>query len=663
MWIHLHDDPFRRRRALSFVARSSLGRSKMSGQFTLCPPDAAPILLAVHPERITVIESADPWVLASIWRAALSCAALQRGDEERSSQVAPASGAELPVAVEGLSWLLPIDPCEGVVSSGSIGAFLGIESLLLELAVRIGGWRCPACGEMVFRDSIGRVAELLAAAVEGNAVCVVPRGEDSPPLRQFADFFEATRVLIGERVVPLRECDGEETSLGDGAGVVVASRSIPMSSREATAWMVEQCARHPCQLDVGVVQAGAANWQRLGSIGSTARCLHCGSSSVPPTLRELRRGQGARESVTSTVSLLETSLDTLLAGSVSAGASLIQRVVAAGGVEGIDEAFLDRMGSLDDALLSLPITYPLKVLSPVEYVRLHLLRAWCAGATGLQIVVNQLAEEDVSDLISSEACHHYVPNSGGLLGLLRGEGGREPLAAERMAPLASFRRAKIENRDSKPLPELPAGTVVRVAVSDEQLRQPEQLAESVTMMLRAQGERIAVVRCSPEEIFRGSGEVGDVSGLFRFLAALGARLPARRLLGLSEAEILAGLKGEHDLPVALFGVSSSELRTLPLELLVQRLPRVGEVHTVLSWLVAAGGARITISEESRLHPPGLRVIYAISQELPLKKRCLVAIHLKRFLSFPQQRIVETIFSEQVAGPGERGRVVWFERVW
>lgn len=634
----------------------------MSGLLTLFPPDAPPVSLTAHLGRITVIESGDPWVLASIWRAAVSHAALQRGDGERSHLGEAASGAELRVIVEGFSWLLPIDLFEGFVSNGSVGSFLGIEPLLLELAVRIGGWQCPTCSALVYRDSIARLADNLSAVEEGNVVCVVPRSDDSPPFRQLAEFFEASRVVVSGRVVSLRDCDDDEVLAREGEGVVVASRSLPLSSSDATAWMVEQCACHPCRLDVGVVRPGVPSLQRVGSIGSTARCMECGAASAPPTLRELRRGSGSEQTVRR-VSLLNTPLDEVIAGSLSAGASFIQRVVAAGGVEGIDETFLERLIAAEDRLLSLPITFPLKKLSPAEYVRLNLLRAWCAGSTGCQIVVDQLSEEDLSDLISSSECHTFVSCIGGMVCLLRTEGGGELLVKERLTPLLPVAHETGATRSSDQLPEIPAGKITYVAVSTEEAREPEQLVESVVNTLRVQGQRIAVVSCSPEEVFRRTGEVGEVSGLYRLLAQLGARLPARRLLGLSQGDILAGLRGERDLPAALFGVSSSELRVLPLELLVQRLPRVGEAYAVLNWLVAAGAAKATISEESRGHPPGLRVIYAISQELPLKKRCLVAIHLKRFLSFPQQRIVETILSEQVAGPGGGGRVVWFEKGW
>lgn len=640
----------------------SLNESPMSGLFTLFPPDAPPVSLEAPLGGIAVFESADPWALAGIWRAAVSHAALQRGDGDGdgSRRGETASAAELRVVAEGLSWLLPINPFEGVLSSESVGAFLGIEPLLLELAVRIGGWQCTGCGAMIFRDSLARIGDRLAAAEGGNVVCVVPRGDDSPPLRQLADFFEASRVLVNERVVPLTDCDDDEVLTRDGEGVVVASRSLPLTPSDAAAWMVEQCARHPCRLDVGIVGAGSPRWQRLGSIGSTARCMECGTASVPPTLRELRRGRGTGEMV-SRVSLLDTPLDEVVERSLSAGGAFIQQIVSAGGVEGIDEAFLERLMAAESPLLRLPIRYPLKRLSPAEYVRLNLLRVWCAGVTGVEIVVDQLSGDDLSELISASECQTSVPRMGGMICLLRSEEGGETLVRERRPPLVLDRQEMGGKWSGDQLSDIPPGKITYIAISDEQARAPEQLVESVASTLRARGQRTAVVPCSSEEVFRRSGEVGAVSGLYRLLAELGARLPVRRLLGISEGEILAGLRGERELPEALFGVSSAELRVLPLELLVQRLPRVGDAHAVISWMIAAGGAKVTISEESRGHPPGLRVMYAISQELPLKKRCFVAICLKHFLSSPQQQIVETIFSEQIAGSGGGGRVVWCER--
>ena len=160
----------------------------MSGSFTLFPADAPPVSIAAHTGRISVVGSAEPWVLSSIWRAAVSHAALQRGYQDRSHASETVSGAHLRVMIEGLSWLLPINPFEPFVSDDSIGAFLGIESLILEIAVQIGGWRCPSCEGMVFRDSIPRMADILSTAGEGTVVCVVPRGKESPPLRQLAEF-------------------------------------------------------------------------------------------------------------------------------------------------------------------------------------------------------------------------------------------------------------------------------------------------------------------------------------------------------------------------------------------------------------------------------------------------------------------------------------------
>ena len=605
--------------------------------------------------------STDPWVLSSIWRAAVSHAALQRGYQDRSHASETVSGAHLRVMTEGLSWLLPINPFEPFVSADSIGSFLGIESLILEIAVQTGGWRCPSCEEMVFRDSIARMEEILSMAGEGTVVCVVPRGKESPPLRQLAEFFEAARVVVGEQIIPLTECDDDSVLARDGFGVVVASRGGALTTNEATDWLVEQCARHPCRLDVGVTRGGTGVWHRVGSIGSTARCMNCGASSEPPTLRELRKVLRAGGNAATNIALLDTSLDTVLAGSLIAAAEIVGRIIDSGAIGGVDSAFLERMISVEDPLFRSPVTFPLKRLSPTEFVRLAVLRAWCAGVTGVQVVVDQLSEDDVSNLVSSGPLQRIITSMGGMICLSREEGDREPPIRERVAPLPTVQEQTVATLASDLLPEIVAGTVVQVTVSDEQLRKPEQLVESVAAALRAERHRIAVVRCSPEEIFGRSGEVGEVSGLYRLLAELGARLPARRFLGLSELEILSGLRGERDLPATLFGVSSSEVRDLPLKQLIQRLPRVGEAHAVARWIVAAQGEKVTISEESRGHPPGLRVIYAISHELPLKKRCLAAIQLRPFLSVTQQRIVEAIFSEQVTGAGGGGRVVWFEK--
>ena len=621
-----------------------------------------PTTLSFAPEGISILASSDPWVLSSIWRTAQEGVLEQEG--KRDGITCPGSEAHFFTEIETKRWIVLIDPLE---RWGTIGEFFGIVPFLISLCGTIGEWSCPECGATVCRDSVGDVSEKLSKHDSGNVVCAVPREEGAPPLEELARFFEATRVVRNGRVF-LAEDDTEIRAGPIGQEwVVVSSRGLPLLHGEAESWLREQARLHPCRIDVGIVGRAGSLIQWIGVIGASARCQKCGAASSPPSFREIRRFINEKKG-TNSLTLLNRPLGEILAGTLRESARFLAELVAPDRVGEVDNVFLQTILTEAESVLDLPLSFSLKQLPPDMFIRLAVARLRCAQLTGVQIFINQLDKSEVLKLCECDTFASMANSIGGVVCLSRSDSD-SPLTiysadvcATKVRPQICSISCQEELSTMKELELLKPGALIRVAVYQSAILDPELLEKKVAAVLRRGEDRVNVVRWCGADILQEQGEVGHITGLYGLIAELASRIPEVRMLGLSVREIESAIRGIGEGPV-IFGFPSSQLRSIPLEQLIYRIPRVGYASRCIEWIVGSGGGAICLSEEVGEHPPGLRVIYRLIRNLPLKGRCVLIQDVGWLLSGREERIFEMILTDELAHERGRsgGRVVWVDR--
>jgi hypothetical protein len=212
------------------------------------------------------------------------------------------------------------------------------------------------------------------------------------------------------------------------------------------------------------------------------------------------------------------------------------------------------------------------------------------------------------------------------------------------------------------LDKLNPGDLIHLSVDQAALLDPDLLEATVAAIPRSPGDRVSLVRCSGAEILGEEGEVGHLTGLYGLIAEVAARVPEARIFGLSAREIESAIRGNGDAPL-LFGFPLSALRSISLEQLIYRIPRVGYASRGIEWIIDAGGGAISLSEQVNGHPPGLRVLYRLIRNLPLRGRCVLIHDVGWLLSAKEEAIVKLILTEELAQEQRRsgGRVVWVDR--
>ena len=617
-------------------------------------------------EQCVLLEGSDVWRISSIWEAFRQRARSQRGDYIGGRGAK--SRCHTPVSIEGFRWIVPLDILELVGSGRTVGHLFGLEQLLLELVTLMGSWSCTGCGGMVTRDTASQLAMKFAMAEKGIAVCVVPRAPNDPCLEQLSSFFGVTRVLIGDRLMRSddRRVMGKDGSVSEG--VVVASLSVPVDIHEGVHWLRDVRTRYPGHLDIGLVATEGTDFRRLGAYGESIRCLECGVMSLAPTLRELSQSvikdAQTRSSIQRNFFLGGQSLKELLAGKLRTVAQAILGIAQETGVEGIDLAFLERIVKLNRRIGETMLESQMSSLCPADVVDLAVARIECAGLSGLQVVVNELSRQDVREWWRRNEENDSAQSEVRLLFLTRTDEVRDCLVTE-CSIQDAFRNSEVIAPESQwGVPEgwttICAGSVVKIRVDAESHRDSGDLSKRVEVLVRAKGVRGAVITLSPREIAGQKGQVGEVSGVFRHLAELGARLPIARAQGISTRQISEGFQGYRTLP-PFFGLSTHELRRIPLEQLVLRVPRVGYAHELLRAIIAAGGGGVSLSEDVSTHPAGLRIIYGLCGEIPLKKRCLVVARVRWLLCKSQEDVLDAMLQEELLRAGSCPTVVWLDR--
>jgi hypothetical protein len=621
--------------------------------------------LPFSPEGISILKSSDPWVLSSIWRVAQERVLEQEG--KRKDSDAWASAAHPNVEIETERWMVLIDPLH---RGGTMGEFFGLDPLLVSLWGPIGGWSCPECGATVCRDSVADVSVKLSELEGGNVVCAIPREEGAPPLEELAKYFEATRIVRNERVFLLEDYT---ESRGDSIAqewVVVSSRGLPLLVGDAESWLREQARLHPCRIDVGIVRRGDSSIQWVGIIGSSARCQQCGAASSPPSFRETRRSIKQRKDSIG-LTLLNRPLGEILAGTLRESAQFIDQLLTTAQVGEVDTVFLQSVIAQTESVLDLPLTISLEQLPPDIFIRLALCRLRCAQVTGVQLFINQLDESEVVKLSECDTFASMANSIGGVVCLSRSQL-YSPLticSVDAGATNATTLRAEVSSigyHDALStigvLDILNPGDLIRLSVDQAALLDPDLLEATVAAVPRSSGDRVSLVRCSGAEILQEEGEVGHLTGLYGLIAEVAARVPEARILGLSAREIESAIRGNGDAPL-LFGFPLSALRSIPLEQLIYRIPRVGYASRGIEWIIGAGGGAISLSEQVNGHSPGLRVLYRLIRNLPLRGRCVLIHDVGWLLSEKEEAIVKLILTEELAQERRRsgGRVVWVDR--
>ncbi len=625
------------------------------------------ILRLVSPsEPCALLESSDIWQISSIWEAFRQRAHSQQGDciGDRGAK----SRCHTPVTLEGFPWIVPINILDLVGSGRTVGHLFGLEQLLLEIVTLLGSWACTGCGAMVTRDTASQLAMKLASVEKGIAVCVVPRAPDDPCLEQLSSFFGVTRVLVGDRLI---RSDDRGVVKKDGSGsegVVVASLSVPVDIREGVQWLRDIRTRYPGRLDIGIVTTEGTGFQRLGAYGESIRCLRCGDISLSPTLRELSRavtrdGQ-TRSSLQRNFFLGRQSLNELLAGNLRTVAQAIIGIARETGLEGIDTVFLERIVQSKERIAEAMVASRLSSLCPADVLDLAVARIQCRGLSGLQVVVNQLSPEDVGEWWKRNEENYAARSATRLIFLTHTDEGRASLVTECSIQNAFRAGEAIAPESQWGVPDgwttICSGLIAKIRLDLRSHQDPSELSKRVEGLVRASGDRGAVIKLSPFEIAEQKGQVGEVSGVFHHLAELGARLPIARAQGISTRQISEGFQGCRALP-AFFGLSTQELRAIPLEQLVLRVPRVGYAHELLRAIIAAGGGGVSLSEDVSMHPAGLRTIYGLCGKLPLKKRCLVIARVRWLLSKSQEDVIDGMLREELLRTGSCPTIVWLDR--
>lgn len=628
----------------------------MQTNITLHSTDRQVTTVSLPSGGVRVAESANPWLISSIWRAAYD--SLGRRDEGLNDGPFPVCGAQMGVDITFGQPVVLVDP---LCRRGTVGDFFGITPLLLSLYGALGGWACPECGESVSRDSLSRISMRLSQCGHGNAICAVPRPSDAPPLPEFATFFEATRVvrdgrlfLVGDRTLE------EDRSIGRDA-VVVSSRGLPLIQPEGEMWLREQARLHPFRIDVGIARGGSSDVEWVGIIGSTAQCQRCGLSSAPPTTRDLRRIIAGQQDG-SGITLLQSPLSRIGEGSLRGAAALIEGLLRSGEIEGLDEAFLRVISTEDDSTLEVPLLTPLATLSAGGFIRLAFARLRAGRVSGVQVVINQLNASDISNICSDRLFVSQAQSVGSVMFLGRG-GDYEGLQICEVSGGChrSSDKVPIEDDFGGKLDQLTPGSFSKIYLDENSLTSITPLEKAVLRSIQKSPDKGTLVRCYATDILADEGEVGETTGLDPLIAELAARLPESRRLGLSPRDIAEGMKGSRSFP-ALFGIRIDELRTVSLEQLMYRLPQVGYAYRGIESIIRAGGGQVSLSEDVRGHPPGLRVLYRLIRSLPLRGRVVMIHNVGWLLSARQAEVIEQLLKEELVDEQRRsgGRVVWFD---
>lgn len=605
---------------------------------------------------VRVVESANPWVISSIWRAAYY--SLVRRDEGLSDGQFSVCAARIGVDINFGQPVVLVDP---LCRPGTVGDFFGITPLFLSLYGVLGGWSCPECGEGVSRDSVSRISMRLSQFGHGIAICAVPRPSDAPPLEEFATFFEATRVVRNGKLFLAGDKGSEEDgSIGRDA-VVVSSRGLPLIQREGEMWLREQARLHPFRIDVGIARGGSSDVEWVGIIGSTAQCQRCGLSSAPPTTRDLRRIIAGQQDG-SGITLLQSPLSRIGEGSLRGAAALIEGLLRSGEIEGLDEEFLRVLSTKDDSTLEVPLLTPLATLSAARFIRLAFARLRAGRISGVQVVINQLNASDISNICSDRLFVSQAQSVGSVMFLGRG-GDCEGLQICEVSKRGhrSSGKVPIEDDFGGKLDHLTPGSVLKIYLDENSLTSITPLEKAVLRSIQKSPDKMTLVRCYATDILADEGEVGETTGLDSLIAELAARLPESRRFGLSSRDIAEGMKGNRSFP-ALFGIRIDELRAVSLEQLMYRLPQVGYAYRGIELIIKAGGGQVSLSEDVRGHPPGLRVLYRLIRSLPLRGRVVMIHNVGWLLSARQAEVIEQLLKEELADEQRRsgGRVVWFD---